>query len=187
MRAIKSVTICILTIGLLAGSVVRVAAQDQSSSYFTGTIDDSTATHIEGRVYGGPPHLLRGFGFLGAVVETDDERISGTLSRVANFDWSGPESETVHAGVSLWSIENEAGIWSGHGTDFGYQGGHSAEFVLLTGGGEFEGMMAILSVEPSDSLRPSDIGVSSVSGVVFKGELPPVPEMMPTAQSTAAD
>ena len=33
------------TIGLLAGSVVRVAAQDQSSSYFTGTIDDLFSRH----------------------------------------------------------------------------------------------------------------------------------------------
>ena len=33
--------------------------------------------------------------------------------------------------------------------------------------------------------QPSGVAVSSLSGVVFKGELPPALEMMPTAESTA--
>jgi hypothetical protein len=194
VRGIKTTTISILALGLLAGSAVGVAAQDRSSGYFTGSIDESTFTELERTYEAGPPDTLRGFGFRDAIVETDDERVSGTWSKVWDFDWSGPEPEIVQAGVSLWSIENDGGAWSGHGTDFGYTEnwqladendpstwGPSAEFVVLTGAGDYEGMTAMMTVEQSD------VGVISVSGVVFEGELPPVPEMMPTAESTAAE
>ena len=194
MRAIKTTTISILAAGLLAGSAVGVAAQDQSSGYFTGSIDESTATQIDGVFESGPPDTGRGMGFVGATVETDDERISGTLSQALNFDWSGPEPTLVHTGASLWRIENDGGAWVGHGTEFSYTDdwtqwdeedpstwGPTGNFVVLTGEGDYEGMTAMVTTQPSD------VGVSSLSGVVFSGEVPPVPEMMPTAESTATE
>jgi hypothetical protein len=190
VRAIKTTTISILAIGLLAGSAVAVTAQDDEaatdapvgSSYFTGeliseftpTVNGSN-TEVNGRIEG------RGVLFEGDAIEVSDPRVSGSLTRAgnANVHPGIGDSEIIVFQADAWLIENDAGTWSGHATGLVHggpdgPGGEDAteiSTVVLTGEGGYEGHTLYLIVDWTAEQAPA------VEGAVFVGDAPPFPEV----------
>ena len=164
MRAIKTTTISILAIGLLAGSAVGVAAQDEETA--------AGATSFTGSVSGGE----------GVDVETTDPRLTGSVLQAQNTDiHSVSDRDQFVAPRSVnWRIENEGGAWTGQGYElhgWGADDPHQEAFgvtvLMLTGEGDYEGLSAYLMVDYSGA----EVTLPTVDGAVFPGEAPPFPEV----------
>lgn len=187
MRAVKTTTISIVAVGLLTGSAIGVAAQDEETAAepgtparVTGTIDDTgsetvqepTEDVVDGAIG------LRGLIVEGDQFEMDDPRLTGTVTLAMNFDFhSVNDQENVAAGSLALRLENEDGSWSGQGTSVGHgAAGMSPEEALgldtwvLTGAGAYDGLSAILIVDTGGF-------PATVDGVIFAGEMPPAPEL----------
>jgi len=188
VRAIKTTTISILALGLLAGSAVGVAAQDDEAAAepstpakVAGMIDTSgtapvqepTVTEVDGGLE------VRGAITEGDQFEMDDPRLTGTVTKVDNVDVHDVVNDegVVVAGSLALRLDNGAGSWSGQGTSVGYAGrGIPEEEMLgldtwvLTGAGAYEGLSAILIVDPAGD-QPT------VEGVIFAGAMPAIPEL----------
>ena len=190
MRAIKTTTISILALGLLAGSTLGVAAQDEAaddmpagpvtfSGTFEGTwppVDEGTFTFADGL------ELVRDEVLAGSV-ETTDPRLTGSVLQAQNTDIhsvSGRDQFVAPRSVS-WLIENDGGAWTGQGyelhgwgADDPHQEPHGATVLMLSGEGDYEGLSAYLMVDWSTW---SEDTLPTVDGAVFLGEAPPFPEM----------
>ena len=68
-------------------------------------------------------------------------------------------------------VVNDEGRWVGTGRGTGPLG---LFYLTLTGEGEYEGLTAVVTDDPSDS---DDDGISTNLAVIIEGELPPFPEM----------
>ena len=179
MRTIRTTTISILAVGLLAGSAVGVAAQDDEAatdapigpSYFTGQLVSD---------FDGTPFGSNGVLFEGDVIEVSDPRVSGSLTRAgtANFHEDVGDSAVISFQADAWRIENDAGTWSGQGTGLlrvGSDGPPSVETstVVLTGEGGHEGHTLYLIVDWTAG------DAAAVVGAVFVGDAPTAPELLP--------
>jgi len=180
VRAIRTTTISILAVGLLAGSAVGVSAQDEEaaadvpagSSYFTGTYTPVGTPVAGGSVTTGPDGLTQMLGevYAGETIETSDPRVSGSLSRVVNRAEARPG---LWPAAEAWRLENEGGSWTGQGTSLV----HSVEGIkpsswvtmVLSGEGVYEGLTAVVLV---DRIQVPH----AVEGAVIAGEPVPVPE-----------
>jgi hypothetical protein len=110
VRAIKSSVISILAIGLLAGSAVGVAAQDEAADpmapstftgEFTGTAEDSTdpATGLEVSV---------------SAWEATDPRASGTWTGTEDAAvLDGDDGQRFSVGREAVRLANDGGAWVG--------------------------------------------------------------------------
>ena len=187
MRATKTSVISILAIGLLAGSAVGVAAQDEEAAAepstpakVTGTIDaaasdlvqEPTETVVDGTLE------VRDGVFAGDRFEMDDPRLTGTATAAFNIDvHKVSDFEDVVAGSFALRLENEAGSWSGQGTSVFHGGATIPEDEafqldtwLLTGAGAYEGLSAYLVVDGTED-------PPTVEGVILAGEMPPFPAL----------
>jgi len=128
MRAIRTTTVSILTIGLLAGSAVGVAAQDEEAAdpmapaFFGVEYVESDVEFVDGRYEEVAPGLERFDGEIvrGQLVEAEDPRASGEWSMVENIGVAfseAPAGSRSVADVRARSVrlENEAGAWEGTG------------------------------------------------------------------------
>ena len=178
MRAIRTTTISILTVGLLAGSAVGVAAQEEETEelttplYSTGTTGEP-ADVVEG-TYSEDDRVLRGLQVVGVPVEADDPRLGGLLDIVING-----HSEVTDAGGAIlesrsYRTVNEGGAWVGSGTyveawDADAEVPHFIrETGVLHGEGDYEGLVAYITVD-----HLADEGYEAV---LFGVDVPPVPE-----------
>ena len=185
MRAIKATTIAMLAVGLLAGSVVAVAAQDEGEATvvtsFTGVfspdgeplpVETTSVTLPNGFIVAEP-----GFAWSNRL-ESTDPRLTGEHRVVVNWVLdpvgfgafeTGGRPNLLQAAVH--EVINEGGSWRGEGTAFSSTeldllGG---EVVTLVGQGGYEGMTAYALIE--GSYEPPRI-----SGVIFPTAMPKVPE-----------
>ena len=154
MRAIKTTTISILALGLLAGSAVGVTAQDEATPVeFTGAI---------------------GFGPYGGsywdtpIVEPfTDPRLAGEF-RV----WEN--NRAYPGGPTFWrngfSIHDDDGGWIQRpGLSIGHPDGTSATQVIIMDGHQaYEGLTLVAEVSLANSRR-------DWHGYIVDGELPPAP------------
>ena len=187
MQAIKTTTISILALGLLAGSAVGVAAQDEEAAAepstpakVAGTIDEEasdlvqepTETVVDGMLE------VRDGAFAGDRLEMDDPRLTGTITGAFNVDvHKASDFVDIVAQTFALRIENEAGSWSGQGTTVVHDGATVPEdealrldTLLLTGADAYEGLSAYLVVDGTED-------PPTVEGVIFAGEMPPFPEL----------
>jgi len=171
MRGIRTTTISILALGLLAGSAAGVAAQDEAEvTSFTGTssfvdvLQESTDTEL-------PNGLTENVGF--TVLnswESSDPRFTGDNYVVVN---SVADPDTFGAARPDWLLEtsqvvtNDGGSWVGEGRSF-----DSTDLdldipmvVAFVGQDGYDGLAAYVALE-----------ADSVSGVIFPSEGPEVPE-----------
>jgi hypothetical protein len=185
VRAIKTSIISILAIGLLAGSAVGVAAQEEeadpmAAAKVTGTIGeggDLTQEPTENVVDG--VLEVRGVVLEGDwPIEMDDPRVTGSISVAINEDvHKVSDFEDVVARTLELRIENEAGSWTGQGAGVVHGGATipqdealNLDTHLLTGAGAYEGLSAYLIVDVTEDPM-------TVEGVIFAGEMPPFPEL----------
>jgi hypothetical protein len=165
VRAITTTTISILAVGLLAGSAVGVAAQDEEAAAdvtsFTGT--------------GTPVDFFDGEeGGTVAVVsyESSDPRLTGevtiTGSHLADPDAAGFTMLSAQA----YELTNDGGSWLGEGTGVASTDlGIVRDTFILVGQEGYEGLTAyVISEDPSLS------GNLALSGLIFPSAMPEVPE-----------
>ena len=169
MRTVKATITSILALGLLTGSAVGVAAQEEDGvvniapflwsiggepDSQPGTTDDSVAGRI----------VDSGIIDTGAVVATTDPRLAGVGTTVYNGvmlgdpesaappfgdDMSAPPPELLTVASVARRIVDDGGSWSGSGYEIEYMSEDGEDliistFQMLTGEGEYQGLTAIL-------------------------------------------
>ena len=182
MRAIRTITISILAVGLLAGSAVGVAAQDEEAAdgatSFTGSVRGGEGVDVETTEtdLGNGYLAVDGFTWRNNWVSSD-ERLTGDVTGVNNwvvgpdgFDaWSTGGQPDIIASQVI-ELVNDGGSWLGEGISFGCTGFEiSRDMYTLVGQGGYEGLTAyvILEVPP---------GPPTFSGIIFPTAMPEVPE-----------
>ena len=155
MRGIRTTTISILAVGLLAGSAVGVAAQDADPmAPSTFTIERS-----------GEPIATGNAGLTTAVgpVEATDQRASGTLTQVAAgtmVDVSDGDGGRI--GADAVRLVNEGGSWVGSYRGFltfPSDGPETVQFLgELVGEGGYEGLTMFLA-ETGDTENRRWLGI----------------------------
>lgn len=164
MRKIRTTTIAILAVGLLAGSTIGVAAQDEPSIEVAQVTGRAVQTgELEGE----------DFGFL-LTWTTSDPRLSGAVTRTVNFIWD-PNSDTV-IDSHTYELANDGGSWLGDGNGYTFDAfgdARSVQSVALSGRGGHEGLSAFVVLETaSDAAGP----IWDIEGVIISTGLPEVPE-----------
>jgi hypothetical protein len=96
--------------------------------------------------------------------ESSDPRLSGDVTYLANLDYF-KDGTSVH--TETYEIVNDGGGWFGTSLGMEVPGQVYGDYVLLRGEGGYAGLSALLFV---DGLR------NTIDGVIFLGEMPPVPE-----------
>jgi len=185
----RTLSATIISVAMLAGSAIGVAAQDEdetpTATYVTGTIVDS---------FGTPPESIPADGVDRVrliderQVEWSDPRLPSRLVRTTVLDAragvhpEGPISPTVVA--MRHRLEGPDGAWigTGQGLDLhpfsGAEGSEdrlmSTGLLILTGEGDYEGLsaMLVLNVSWADAFA----GTFTFEGYIFEGEPPPFPE-----------
>jgi hypothetical protein len=197
VRAIKTSIISILAIGLLAGSAVGVAAQEEEAAaeeptgtaYFTGTLitEGTVVVEPDENIVDGVLEV-RGVVIEDEAIETSDPRMSGSLSRALNANvHKVSDFVDVVVEAATWRIENEHGSWSGQGGALIHGGGGiprdeatNLDTILLTGEGAYEGLTAYVLADWTED-------PVAVEGAVLVGELTPLPEALPASESEEAE
>ena len=171
MRAIKTSTISILALGLLAGSAVGVAAQDEeaTTTSFTGTIEfidvarESTDTDL-----GTGFTDYSGFVILNSY-ESSDPRFTGDSSVVVNGVMVPDSFETTGQRATTYLVTNDGGSWLGEARAFGNGETDSVSFITFVGRDGYEGQTAYAQIDPTQD-------PPTISGVIFPVAMPEMPE-----------
>ena len=179
MRTIRTTTISILVLGLLAGSAVGVGAQDEEAA--------AGATSFTGTGFGGDPIEVEttetdlGNGFIAVdgftyrnTWEASDERLAGNVTGVVNqvLDPGTAVPGQLPDIMTSMAIElaNDGGSWLGEGRGFASTDlGVVKEMYTLVGQGGYKGLTAYAIVE---STGPE----TTLSGIIFPTAMPEVPE-----------
>ena len=171
MRAIKITTISILAVGLLAGSAVGVAAQDEeaTTTSFTGT--SSFVEFISEGTWGPLPNGLdESANFVGLHRwESSDPRLTGDVI-VASTSLIDPDKSNVLTS-STYELTNDGGSWLGEHTAFGSADHALTGPIIFVGRDGYEGLTAY-AINQFD-----DAGNAEFSGVIFPTALPSFPEL----------
>ena len=177
MRAIKTTTISILALGLLAGSAVGVAAQDEevesaAGSHKAAAVHGSSAYGIEydagQTVQGEGKAAVLGEARQATLSGMSDPRLNGTMRTVYNLDLHGGAGQVKSLATR---IDNEHGSWLGTGQ--GYYDSSVGRWyfeAVYSGVGAYDGLSALMFILDED-------GGFSYYGLVFPGEMPEVPAM----------
>jgi hypothetical protein len=181
VRAIKTTTISILAVGLLAGSAVGVVAQDEEAaamapSWFTmESVGD------------GPPEFSEdpatGLPMLTVEVEATDARASGALTVIEDFAHDKNDERYRVGGTSL-RLVNDGGAWVGtsrfiNGATTGPDGDDiAAGFSEYTGEDGYEG----LSMFTFFTAGPETAGPAETVGFIVPTDMVPAMPPPPVAQ-----
>jgi len=197
---IKSTLIAATGIGLLVGSMVGVAAQDEESdvrsvAYATGTAGDPQAV-VEPtlRRTSDGQLQIRGLRLDDIPVRFTDSRLSGLLTISSNG--AGRDFEDGHARLEprTYRIDNDGGAWTGSGERILASSADQPrplinhESMVLFGEGGYEGLVAYVFIELADE-EPE------LEAVILDVEMAPSPDPiaakerrdMPVPQGPMAD
>ena len=169
MRAIRTTTISILAVGLLAGSAVGVAAQDEeAAAEVTGR-----ATFVEGLLADPvmsetPEGIQAGDGLVTVHTwDTNDARLNGDVTRTVNFRFDSSFTNGIES--SVMELTNDGGSWVGDERGYGALGGGGG-FSALSGRGGYEGLTAYIVRGPNEG------DGWDLNGIIFPAAMPEVPE-----------
>lgn len=180
MRAIRTTIISILAVGLLAGTAVGVAAQNEEAgrstpAYVTWEVTGDPASFVEGN-FDEEAGEMRGL-VLSAPVEASDPRLSGLYYFAINGN--AENNNTPDYGVvesRSWRIENDGGAWTGTSTYVQAGDGSEdgtpaiiAEAGIFIGEGGYEGLIAVFDSD----YREGNQG----DAVILELSVPPFPEV----------
>ena len=180
MRAIRTTLISILAAGLLAGSAVGVAAQEEEAT---------AAAPVEFEAQWAFGHELRfessassGVDVVGyrdgawrprVLLAASDPRFQGTLTLATNRDdyalMDGPQ--VFHG---LFRVANDKGAWQQRpALWFNFPDGEAAPTVMVFDGEDgYAGLTALVSNNPDPSA-----GTWTLRGYIFEGDMPPAAEL----------
>jgi hypothetical protein len=186
VKASKAISISILAIGLLAGSAVGVAAQDEAlptpPQPFTGVVDcggQIASAPGEGGTYDLPEgsmtvQMLHGNTWRPSARTMSDPRLEGTYSISFDEDryFGSALADDTQVGAGTWRIENDEGAWQGSYHIFGMGDGADVTVTVpLIGEGAYEGLTAIV-----ESAFDAQACRWDWRGLILRGELPAYPE-----------
>jgi len=170
MRTLKSGLISILVLGLLAGSAVGAAAQDEPSV---------EATEVTGQVTFGQPIAMpdpvetpdgilvrEGMAFE-HTWDTSDPRLTGEGTYTVNVA-GVPDCCAIQA--EAFELSNDGGSWVGDGRSVSPESGRHG-FVALSGRDGYEGLTAYAVTEAA-----ADGSGWDITGMIFPSEMPEIPE-----------
>jgi hypothetical protein len=156
MRKTRTPLIIAIAIGLLAGSTVGVAGQEQDADIVppvevTGSVTEETCSDSD---YEGPFEDSGADAVL-ITCSTDasfsDPRLEGTITRIVEevtFDLG--DVSDVYIASNAFSIENDGGTWRERPRTWLLPDGISTfdwlpqEVLVLEGSGDYEGLVAVL-------------------------------------------
>lgn len=178
MRTIKTTTVSILALGLLAVSTVGVSAQDEEAaaevSSFTGErttqqdqIFEGTSSTSDGL------EEVTGSVYVGSLVSSDP-RLTGTYTSTDNYIVDTTEmlpdfSNFNVVGASTWELTNDGGSWLVEVTSFGnIEADVNAGWLEFVGQGGYEGLNAYAVADWQES--PQFVGT------IFPRPRPEIPE-----------
>ena len=180
MRAIKTTTISILTLGLLAGSAIGVTAQEEEAT------EASTPVYVTYEVTGDPANVtdgefdemageMRGLVYQGVPVEASDPRLSGLWDFAINGN--GQNLGTGDYGIlesRTYRMENDGGAWSGtttyaETTDPSTDEPVPFEAGILIGEGGYDGLIAFTLADYREGQQGE--------AIILEVSVPPVPEV----------
>ncbi len=171
MRAVKTTTIYILALGLLAGSAVGVAAQDEASmepvevtgraTFVEGELVEPAFSETQDGIFAGDGLVVV------HIWETDDPRLDGEATRTVNFRTDSSFSNVIESEAMV--LTNDGGSWVGDGWGY-YAEGDGGGYSALSGRGGYEGLTAIVVHGPTAGTG------WTLEGIIFPSERPEVPE-----------
>ncbi|MEX1295046.1 MAG: hypothetical protein AB1Z67_02635 [Candidatus Limnocylindrales bacterium] len=116
---------------------------------------------------------MRGWSVVGVPIEMDDPRVSGLLTIAANGTGQDFENGFANIETRTYRLENDGGVWTGSGAQTIAVGEDELlielETALLTGEGDYDGLIAFFISTVADDERVFEI-------VVVEGELAPAPD-----------
>lgn len=172
MRGIKPGLISIFAIGLLAGSAVGVAAQDEAAEELAPALTSGSFMHSGDEPLSWEERIQDGVQTEewvdSAAVEMSDPRLSGTIT----LDYIKQRFDTRGTDLAWGAarIENDAGDWEGTMTQTSDRdtGGREVGYYELVGSGAYDGLSAIV-FETGNETPINWLW----SGIIFPGDLPP--------------
>ena len=146
MKGLRTTLISILAIGLLAGSAVGVAAQDDlmEPAAATGTVTPAAQEE------GGTPTLVEGFGMQrdGVVFtstwESTDPRVAGEFRVSAIIN--GYSAQQMEVGTGEVTLENDGGRWTGPVTFLDGSSLGATAAMVLQGEDAYAGLTAYVAL-----------------------------------------
>jgi hypothetical protein len=138
-----------MAIGLLAGSAVGVAAQDDAGmepSFFTAQFGDGTGFE-DSELVGADPEFSRTLNITGTTVDATDPRASGVMDLAASSRCFGAEGcPDADVRVLSMRLENDDGSWEGTGLGLAPRNNRNIEVWNLSGEDGYEGLSMVMVV-----------------------------------------
>jgi hypothetical protein len=155
VKGLKTTLISAIAIGLLAGSAVGVAAQDDASlepSFFRAQFGDGTGFE-DSELVGADPEFGRTLNITEITVDATDPRASGIMNLAASsrgFGGGGWPDPDVR--VLSMRLENDDGSWEGTGLGLAPRNNRNIEVWNLTGQDGYEGLSMVIVVGPNKNI-----------------------------------
>ena len=178
MRATRTIVIHIIVVGLLAGSAIGAAAQDEEpplSQGFTGSFTTQLDV-LSGGTWTETPGLgeTDGFAYRGSMV-WDDPRLTGTFTYTGNWlidTRAGMRDDGLGNVVSAATYElmNDDGSWIGEQISVSnFAEEYSSGIVVFVGQGGYDGLTATAAIDFS-------VSPARFVGTIFPRPMPDFPE-----------
>ena len=166
MRALKTTTISILSIGLLAGSAVGIVAQEdsQAAASVTGTFTTPQGAAAGTDAWEDGALRTRDLRFT-STWDASDPRLSGAISVRVNRDRY--ERQGMEVGTARTVIETVDGRWFGAGTWLGGEDLGQTMTLVMQGEDAYEGLTASVVL---------NLVTQTFAASIFPGDMPAFPE-----------
>jgi hypothetical protein len=163
VKGLKSTLVSAIAIGLLAGSAVGVAAQDDAGmdpAFFTAQFGDGTGFE-DSELEGADPEFGRTLNITEITVDATDPRASGVMDRAVSSRCFGAEGcPDADVRVLSMRLENDGGSWEGTGLGLAPANNRNIEVWNLIGQDGYEGLSMVMVVG----------GNKNVAKAALKGE-----------------
>jgi hypothetical protein len=173
VKGLKPSVISMLAVGLVAGSAVGVAAQEEPSkeaasvtgrAAWFGEVSAGTQTSSDGIV--AVEDVVHNH-----IWSASDPRLSGEVTYTGNWYFVPDPYIGIQSGT--YELTNDEGSWLGDATAYGSEAlGVDADVVVFTGRGGYEGLTAYVVLDWGSQ----DVSGENIQGVIFPSAMPPVPE-----------
>lgn len=177
MRGSKITAVSLITTGLLAASMVGVAAQDETDGAvpvpFTVRFIPSSQVRAGQDTTEDGVTKATGSCWAPIIADPSDPRLAGRLVWCWDeYEYGYGSDEDPSVGSGTYRIENDGGAWQGSHHEVFWVDTASGEemdagnVVILVGEGEYEGFYAAMTFLPD---------WSDMRGVIFEGSPPDAP------------
>mgnify|MGYP001813099275 CR=1 FL=1 len=180
MRKVKLTLVAGIVAGMVGGASVVAVAQDDAApaaSWVTGTVTYAPSCSTPSGELVGEVRQDRGYRCNPQRWSSDDPRLEGETTVVWNADVYTLDEGSISVTTMAWDIRGETGGWSCNypvglerGSGLYTTNIQGTDRILCTGSGANDGLTAVLIADWGAAPK-------SFEGLVFAGEVPPMPEL----------